>query len=317
MIDISLLLQTVAELQKIAVCLGVTAHTNGDTISFIHDEKVYCSFIPWQDGIKEELPATVYIYSNVEYEGLKIITKTHFDRLVQIKNKINDNTIWYTILSMVFSGINSVADSIYALEAILKNKYEIPESSQAQEKKANKPTHGKDAEASTEYIHIIRERLGLSELKSIGRKIYCDLSTNTAVLCLYSKSYSHSKKGPDFWFSYHPYQKDKLDTFATAYIALCLVDENEVLIVPKDYLHSKLEFLHQTEKDGKMYWHIRIDKFYGKYLFRVPNKGRDNIQAYASQNAEDGTREEIKPTDNNGEVQLIKITKNRLKSIKG
>jgi hypothetical protein len=175
-------------------------------------------------------------------------------------------------------------------------------------------------------LEMVRERLGVQNWIAKKRKIYESPDRTIGLLCLYSKTYTSSKIGPNFWYGYHLEQRDKLSKYEKQYIAFCFRDENALVLIPASFVNSQTHLLNKTEKDGKMYWHIRIYEIDGKYYFNVPYKGNQSIEEFAMHGAEsaralESTTETTTPAsighiEPSTEVSLIRIRSTSFKSIK-
>ena len=144
---------------------------------------------------------------------------------------------------------------------------------------------------------------------------------------MYSKSYANAKIGPNFWYGYHPEQRDKLAKYEKQYIAFCFRDEDALVLIPASFVNSQTHLLNKTEKDGRMYWHIRIYEIDGKYYFNVPHKGNQSIEEFAMHGAESScVMENLSPTSAtksaierpapSTEVSLLRISSRSFKTIK-
>ena len=107
-------------------------------------------------------------------------------------------------------------------------------------------------------IERVYQVLGLP-LLSKSRTAYVTEDGSTAVVCTISKT--HENNGtPSYWFAFHPSQKEFLENFDQGYVALGCGSPEQTILVPFQDLSSLLDDFWTTEKDDRMYWHIRIHK---------------------------------------------------------
>ncbi|ASC70364.1 hypothetical protein XM38_013020 [Halomicronema hongdechloris C2206] len=107
-------------------------------------------------------------------------------------------------------------------------------------------------------IERVSQVLGLP-LLSKSRTAYVTEDGSTAVVCTISKT--HENNGaPSYWFAFHPSQKEFLENFDQGYVALGCGSPEQTILVPFQDLSSLLDDFWTTEKDDRMYWHIRIHK---------------------------------------------------------
>ena len=313
MINLTAILKKVEDLRMIGNKIGVEVVVDSQYIIFKHNDNVYAKILLTVDG---ELGAegVLYIDDKPVPQAKRYMQKADFERLLEMREKISSDKEWYSILDMVFNvrtinpgeAIKTIMSLFFEQPVVGKNIQEKQESISKGTKKVQV--------ADEKVIATIQNYLGLDELNSIGKRFYHDPKTNTGVLCLRSKNYHHSKKGPDFWFGYHPEQKEQLSTYDTSYIAFYLPEDGGLIVLPTTYVDAKLEFLNPTYKDGKLiHWHIHIDKYDGVYLFRIPNKGRENINNFVISDIKTLPDEQMTTIDNEN---VIKIKSSKFKSIK-
>ena len=95
------------------------------------------------------------------------------------------------------------------------------------------------------------------ELKKNTRSLYVSLEGDTAVLCPVSKAYEHPEK-TIYWYAFHPYQKDALTTYQTAFIAFGCGSPDQILLFPVQWILDRLSDMNTTEKEDRMYWHVQF-----------------------------------------------------------
>lgn len=314
MINLTAIVKKVEDLRTLGNKLGVEVIVDSQCIIFKHNENVYVKMVLTADGESEDREGLLYIDDTAVPQGKRYIHKADLESLIAIKEEFSQDKNWYVLLDMVFNvrTINP-SDAINLIKSLHVEK--TTDSKETQEKSQPITKGTKKVEIANEtVIYSIQNYLGLEKLISTGKRFYHDINTNTGVLCLRSKNYHHSKKGPDFWFGYHPEQKEQLATYNKSYIAFYLPEDGGLIVLPTSYVDAKLEFLNPTYKDGKLiHWHIHIDKFDGVYLFRIPNKGRENINKHVIRDIKTSSDEQVAAVDNDN---VIKITSSKFKSIK-
>lgn len=171
-------------------------------------------------------------------------------------------------------------------------------------------------------LEHIKKRFGVTSWKHVNKrdKLYQSEDDSIGVLCLCSKTHTRTKAGPNFWYGYHPRQKDKLEQFAQAYVVFAFKENNEFVLMPITYLNRQLADLSVTHKaDGSMYWHVKIWYINGEYLFEIPNKGKRSIEEFAMHGQTTSQASDAAPKiteQKESEVVLIKIKSSSFKSIK-
>jgi hypothetical protein len=112
------------------------------------------------------------------------------------------------------------------------------------------------------------------------RTTYAAADGATAVVCVISKTHTHTGI-PSYWFAFHPSQKEFLENCADGYIALGCGRPEQTILLPFQEVSSWLDDFWTTEKDDRMYWHIRIHQEGNSFrLDRKQGMGRLDITHY-------------------------------------
>jgi hypothetical protein len=84
------------------------------------------------------------------------------------------------------------------------------------------------------------------------------------VNCAVSKEHDPDTT-PNYWFAFHPHQKETLRLASTAYVAFGCGTSKCVLPIPYSEFDQWLEGLWITQKEDRFYWHILINRKDEKY----------------------------------------------------
>lgn len=77
------------------------------------------------------------------------------------------------------------------------------------------------------------------------------------VVCAVSKE--HDRTGfHGYWFAFHPHQRTILQGAARAYVAFGCGSPDQVLLIPFALFDGWLEGMNVTEREDRMYWHVKI-----------------------------------------------------------
>jgi hypothetical protein len=118
------------------------------------------------------------------------------------------------------------------------------------------------------------EQLALPLLKRT-RTLFSSPDDSTRVLCVVSKEYKESAHR-NYWFAFHPHQKERLEQAARGYAAFGCGSPERVVLVPIANLASWTDGMNVTEKETTMYWHIQIFEEQGQ-LVLVRKRGQPRI----------------------------------------
>ena len=272
----------------------------------------------------------VYAPSEASADEPNKFAYAEYTALKQLRAMLNDDAVWAIFAEMIFT-INSIpistkirtlANCVKPLAPQEENLQPTKKAKSKTTSKTKKTNKQKKSEDENEIFRAscldqIKGGLGVDSWESKNNSVYASNDGTIGVLCLVSKSYQHSKAGPDFWYGYHPEQREILSAYAKQYIVFGFKDENELVLMPAEFVNSQAENLHTTTKNNKMYWHIRIYSIKGKYYFGVPNKGKISVEEFALHGAQ--AAQKAQPSASIGsteEVSLIKITNSNFKTIK-
>lgn len=95
------------------------------------------------------------------------------------------------------------------------------------------------------------------------------------IICINSRDHKLRNQS-NFWFAFHPHQKDMVKGKA-AYVAMGCGTPSVVFLIPAAEFVSWLDRFHITKLEDRLYWHIRVTKDGEKYFLRV-KKGFEPVQ---------------------------------------
>jgi hypothetical protein len=112
------------------------------------------------------------------------------------------------------------------------------------------------------------------------RSSYATPDGTLAIVCAVSKQHEVGNH-PSYWFAFHPYQKTFLDGAKEGFLVLGCASAETVLAVPAKDLFSWLPDMWTTQRDDRMYWHIRVHHEGGRYTWdRRAGLGRVDVTQY-------------------------------------
>jgi len=104
-------------------------------------------------------------------------------------------------------------------------------------------------------IAQVEHHLGRSLLKR-SKTGYSSPDHGVAVACLISRPHFRASH-VEFWFAFHPHQRDFLQTVDDGYVALGCGTESYILLIPLEEFEPWLGPC-SPRRDGRSYWHVRI-----------------------------------------------------------
>lgn len=116
-----------------------------------------------------------------------------------------------------------------------------------------------------ECVMNIEEKLGINLIKQ-SRSTYTDKNKTIGVVNSISKHYKNKNQPEFYWFSFQPYQKDFLEKIDKAFVAFGCGLPDSIFLIPFTVFEPLIKNLNITERDDKMYWHVKIYNYDNKYI---------------------------------------------------
>lgn len=128
----------------------------------------------------------------------------------------------------------------------------------------------------------LEHKLGIN-LKKQTKTLYDNKEANLGLTCSVSKDHGNSINS-NYWFAFHPYQKDSLSKYHTAYVCFGCGSNDTIFIFEYDLFVSFLDKMWMTNNNGRQYWHIVIRQQGDHYLLARGEKEHLDITKYLLQN---------------------------------
>lgn len=107
------------------------------------------------------------------------------------------------------------------------------------------------------------------------RAQYSSPDKSVIVNCAVSKEHDPATT-PNYWFAFHPHQKESLRLAPKSYVAFGCGTSKRVLLIPFSDFNQWLEGMWTTQKDDRFYWHVVIYRKDEKYVLHR-KKGQKGI----------------------------------------
>jgi hypothetical protein len=108
-----------------------------------------------------------------------------------------------------------------------------------------------------------------------SRAQYSTPDKSLIVNCAVSKEHDPDTN-PNYWFAFHPHQKETLQAVPKSYVAFGCGSSKRVLLIPFSDFNPWLEGMWTTQRDARYYWHVAIYRTGYKYTLHR-KKGHKNI----------------------------------------
>lgn len=198
---------------------------------------------------------------------IRLISVDALLRLVALKEEVEDPRIIDQICAILipreFTRVDSIIDIVFLAAEDLRKEQSFEEEEEEQEEEDQdepkikvRGTHFSPVTFRDASISRIEKSIRQSLIKH-SRTSYSSADGSVALICLVSKE--HSKSGRvDYWFGFHPHQKDYLEDSEQSYLALGCGSEATTLMIPYRHLVPWLDGMNVTTLEDRFYWHISV-----------------------------------------------------------
>jgi len=206
---------------------------------------------------------------------IRLISVDALLRLMMVKQEVEDPKIIKRINDILipreFTKLDEIVEILFSTAEDLKGDEITEEDDTEDEVKTPKftPVAFHDA-----CVKRIETHLGKSFIKQ-SRASFVSSDKQTALICAVSKEYARGGK-TGYWFSFHPHQKEFLETAASGYVAFGCGSEQKIVLIPVSDFKAWLDGLNITQKEDRFYWHVIIYKLEEKLVLRR-KQGADPI----------------------------------------
>ena len=209
---------------------------------------------------------------------IRIISVDALLRFVSIKEEVEDPQIIQRIHSILvpreFTRLDEIVDVLFSTTEDIKQ-----EEGTAVEKVAPVDKKIKEPKFTPVAFHdacIARIQTHLKEtLIKRTRAQYSSPDKTVVVNCAVSKEHDPDTT-PNYWFAFHPHQRETLRVASKAFVAFGCGASKRVLLIPFSEFERWLEGLWTTQKEDRFYWHVVIYRKDGKYTLHR-KKGEKSI----------------------------------------
>ncbi len=203
---------------------------------------------------------------------IRLISVDALFKLVHLRESLDQPHIFQQICDLLipreFTKVDSIIDiTFYAAEEV---KSDIPPEDITIDVHHTTPNILNDSR----YITTLQLKLNTTLIKRT-RTFYATPDNTVGVICASSKVYERNGRIA-YWFAFHPHQQDNLQSVVHSYIAYVCGNEETILLIPYTTLSLWLDGLWTTERNGKVYWHFRIQHIDGRLLLDR-RKGFDRL----------------------------------------
>ncbi len=191
---------------------------------------------------------------------IRLISVDALLRLMSIKEEVEDPMIVQRIHSILipreFTRLDAIADILFSAAEEIKQdedsvELEGPTTPAGSEGPKFKPVAFHEA-----CVLRVQAKLGVSLVKR-SRAGYSSPDKGVALNCSVSKEYN-TDTTPNYWFAFHPHQREYLHAHAKSYVAFGCGSSKRVILIPFTDFEPWLEGSWTTTDGDTTYWHVVI-----------------------------------------------------------
>lgn len=208
---------------------------------------------------------------------VRIISVDALLRLLLTKEEVESPDLVSKIHSILipreFTRLDEIAEVLFSTSEDVREEVEDaePDASPDTEEKVPKFKPVAFHEACITRVESFLSR----KLIKRTRARYSTSDDSLRINCSVSKEHDPESR-PNYWFAFHPHQKEYLEEAADAYVVFGCGSADRVITVPFREFSVWLEKTWITEKDDRFYWHVAIYREGTKYSLHL-RKGEGNV----------------------------------------
>ena len=207
---------------------------------------------------------------------MRVIGAASLIRLLKVKEKSDSSAVVSRIKALLrpveYTRVDGIVDLMFDATADVEADDEdvspaLPASdADDSQKMAAMPAAGSIEAFRRAAAEAVSAKFGARLIRQ-RRSLYSSAGNELHVSISVSKRYERDAQS--YWFAYHPSQQDFLTAADTGLFVLGALDLDYVYAIPVDVIKSWLPRLNTTNRDGRLYWHIkgRIKKGDYRVLF--------------------------------------------------
>lgn len=208
---------------------------------------------------------------------VRIISVHALLALLEIKEEVEDpeiiRRIHQVLVPCEFTRLDQIVEIVFSTAEEIKQE----ETTETEEPAAGRGREPKFTPVAFHEGCIERISSHLAQnLVKRSRAKYSTPDGTIAVNCAVSKE--HDPEGqPNYWFAFHPHQKEFLEGAQTGYVAFGCGSPERLLLVPYPQFREWIDGFWTTEAEDRVYWHVVIYRENGRFILHR-KKGESRVE---------------------------------------
>jgi len=222
------------------------------------------------DGLEAQIRGSKHAWD------IRLISVDALLKLLRIKEELLDDEstfqrICQVLKPMEFTRLDYLVDIIFSTG---RDSQIIDETDEHQDLIEDNHTQ-KPVAFYDDCITVLQNQLHAS-LKKQMKTLYTNREENIGLSCAVSKQYGDSPNAL-FWFAFHPSQKIFLAKYDRAYVCFGCGSAQTLFMFTYDTFISYLDKMSETTRNGRHYWHVKIQQRENRYLLLRGNSDHIDI----------------------------------------
>lgn len=209
---------------------------------------------------------------------IRIISVDALLRLMSTKEELEDPSIIQRIHSILipreFTRLDEIAEVLFSTTEDVKQDAGSEVEEHDIDRIKSKEPKFVPSNFHDECIARVEQNLGQSLIKR-SRAKFSSPDGSLAVTCSVSREHDPDTH-PNYWYAFHPHQKEFLSAAPTSYVVLGCGDSHRVLSIPFHEFEKWLDGMWTTESGERHYWHIVVHR-HGESYELLRKRGECNI----------------------------------------
>lgn len=217
---------------------------------------------------------------------MRLISVDALIRLMMLKQSLDDPTtlkrIHQILLPREFTKLDEIVDLVFSTAEDAKATEEEIPTPPLEATAAGEPDTGPPEAKGPKFTPVafnseVAARIASAKGIALLKRTRASFSTpddETVIVCSVSKE--HKDPRPNYWFGFHPHQRELLEESKHGYVAFGCGSPELIFLIPIGDMAPWFEGMNVTENDERFYWHIQIAEEGGKHVL-VRRQGQPRI----------------------------------------
>jgi hypothetical protein len=208
---------------------------------------------------------------------MRLISVDSLMRLMALKEEVEEprtiRRIYDILIPREFTKLDTIVEIIFSTAEEVKHEEQPTEAGDISEEVLT-TSRGIPVSFNAVCVERIEQALRRTLVKR-SRASYASSDGSVALICAASRAYDRSDQ-QGFWFAFHPHQKEFLEHGQESFVAFGCGSESMVLLIPFGEFAQWLPDLNITEREDRLYWHVRIFQQEGRFML-IRKRGIERV----------------------------------------